>query len=384
MENYHLAIVGGGMVGAALAVGLAQQGKRVALIESKPPEPFDSEQPLDLRVSAISKTSVDLLQSLGVWSQVEAMRLTPYRHLQTWESLNEAVSFSSDALDLLELGFMVENRVIQLALWDAFRSLPSLICFSSSNISEYQLGKQTVLRLDSGEQITCDWLCGADGANSHVRAAANIGVTSWDYRQHCMLINVKTDGRDGDTTWQQFFPSGPRSFLPMGGNNASLAWYDSPQRIKQLMMMPLDKLELEIEQCFPERLGSVHVVDRGAFPLTRRHAQQYVRSSAVLFGDAAHTIHPLAGQGVNLGFKDVADFLQRAQSESTVTQAICQQYASARRKDNLIMQTAMDAFYLTFSNQLLPLKVLRNAGLFLAERAGPAKLHALKYALGQA
>lgn len=382
MNDFDVVVIGGGMVGAAAAIGFAKQGRRVAVVEGVIPQAFEPSQAMDVRVSAISQTSVDLLATLGAWESIEQMRVCPYRRLETWEHPECRTRFSAESLGLEQLGYMVENRVIQLGLWDSMSSYPNITLFCPDKLAEIQFGARNTIALQSGVELTCDWVIGADGANSRVRESAKIGVTAWDYRQHCMLINVETQKPQQDITWQQFFPSGPRSFLPLGGNQASLVWYDAPKRIKQLSMMTPEQLRLEILSHFPQELGDITVLQQGSFPLTRRHAQTYVSHNCILVGDSAHTINPLAGQGVNLGFKDVAVLLECTASVEQLTLAAFCRYERKRRPDNLLMQTGMDFFYKTFSNDITPLKFVRNAALKLAEQAGPAKEQVLRYALG--
>lgn len=386
--NYDVVVVGGGMVGAAAALGLAQTGWSVALLEHEAPQPFEVESVPDLRVSAIGCTSVSLLKQLGAWPQVQQMRYAPYRRLETWEQPGSQVVFDAASLLLPELGFMVENRVLQLALWQQMATCPNLTLLCPSRL-------QTMVRVDDYWKITLDaqreiqshLVVGADGANSLVRRLAGIGTSGWQYRQSCMLITVETDTAQQDTTWQQFFPSGPRAFLPLFDNWASLVWYDRPQRIRQLQALPLAQLNQEVAAAFPSRLGTVNAIAAGSFPLVRRHAQQYVQPGLVLLGDAAHTINPLAGQGVNLGYRDVKALLEvlnqaREQAESWHSEQVLQRYQRRRRTDNLIMQSGMDVFYTAFSNDLPAVKFVRNLALMAAQRAGKLKEHALKYALG--
>ncbi|WP_154124010.1 2-octaprenyl-3-methyl-6-methoxy-1,4-benzoquinol hydroxylase [Grimontia hollisae] len=385
MKQFDIIVVGGGMVGAAVALGLARQGKRIAMVERRAPKAFSSDQPMDLRVSAISPASVSLLQSLKVWNDVLAMRVCPYRRLETWEHPECRIRFSADSMDLQQLGFIVENRILQLALWHACEAQENLDIFCPGNIVAMRPENHGhSVELDDGSILYGHWLVGADGANSRVRDYANIGVTAWDYRQHCMLVNVKTELPQQDITWQWFTPEGPRSFLPLPGHQGSLVWYDSPARINALCAMSPTALRDEILTHFPRELGDIEVLQQGAFPLTRRHAQRYYNQQIVLLGDAAHTINPLAGQGVNLGFKDV-DALLDVVADAGVEWAnngVLAAYERKRKPDNLIMQTGMDVFYGGFSNDIAPLKLLRNVGLKLAENSGLVKRQVLKYAMG--
>lgn len=383
MKEYDYAIVGGGMVGAATAIGLSKLGYQVAVIEYKAPDSFDDSQPMDIRVSAISQSSVDLLEKLGAWEGIKEMRVCPYKRLETWEHPECRTRFHSDALNMEQLGFIVENRLIQLGLWQTFSSYGNLTVITPAKIADLEFfSEHNELTLENGDKIKAKWIIGADGANSYVRQKVKIGITAWDYRQHCMLINIETEKNQQDITWQWFTPSGPRSFLPLHGNKGSLVWYDSPHRIKQLSSMTSIQLEKEIKVHFPQDLGEFTVEQSGSFPLTRRHAHKYVHHRCVLLGDAAHTINPLAGQGVNLGFKDVKVLLEEIETKGSETDKALRLYELRRKGDNLAMQSSMDLFYTLFSNSLPPVKFLRNVGLKLADSSGALKTQALKYALG--
>ena len=384
IRHTDVAVIGGGMVGGALALGLAQNGFSVVVLDKAPPPAFDPTAQPDVRISAISAASVQLLRSLGVWDAVLAMRAHPWRRLETWEWETAHVVFDAAELKLPNLGYMVENNVLQLALWQALEAHPQVTLLHGNALTEMQ-GQH--LHLAEGTEIVARLVVGADGAQSQVRQLAGIGVHGWQYPQSCMLITVKSENEPGDSTWQQFTPTGPRAFLPLYDNWASLVWYDTPARIRQLQSLTMAQLQREIIAHFPERSGKVTPVAAAAFPLTRRHAQHYVQAGLVLVGDAAHTIHPLAGQGVNLGYRDVdalLDVLTNARSvgEDWASLQVLQRYQSRRRVDNLLMQSGMDLFYAGFSNDLGPLRILRNVGLMAAQRAGVLKRQALKYALG--
>ncbi|GKX46285.1 3-demethoxyubiquinol 3-hydroxylase [Pectobacterium carotovorum] len=386
--HYDAIVVGGGMVGAAAALGLAQQGFQVAVVEQEMPTPFDAASPPDLRISAIGYASVALLKELGAWQRVQQMRSAPYRRLETWEWANARVVFDAADIHLPELGFMVENRVLQLALWESLQEEER--CHSYCPATPQNLQRTDdgwCLQLADGQQLTASLVIGADGANSQVRQWAGIGISGWQYRQSCMLIGVETSQPQQDVTWQQFTPSGPRAFLPLFDQWGSLVWYDSPQRIRQLQAMPLTQLDKEIAAAFPERLGKVKALSAGSFPLVRRHAQTYIKPGLVLLGDAAHTINPLAGQGVNLGYRDVEALLDvlinaRNAGEEWASERVLRRYQCRRMPDNLMMQSGMDLFYNAFSNALPPLSFARNMALMVAQRAGVLKQRALKYAIG--
>ncbi|QSO21124.1 FAD-dependent monooxygenase [Aeromonas caviae] len=385
MEQCDIAIVGAGMVGAATACLLAAEGLSVRVIETRLPEPYAPEQPLDLRVSAISQASVALLTRAGVWQYLQQMRLCPYRRLETWELDGFATRFDAVDLGLPQLGYIIENRLIQLALLKRMEDFPTIQTHTPAAVTSLRQGADdAVLTLDDGTELQARWVLACDGAESHTRRLAGIGVSRFEYRQHCMLINIDTDFAQEDITWQQFTPSGPRAFLPLPGRHGSLVWYDSPARIRALAAMSNEALAVEVRRHFPSRLGGFTVTDKGSFPLVRRHANDYHAGRVVLLGDAAHTINPLAGQGVNLGFKDVAcwaGLLGKAGAQWHEL-ALAGRYEGRRRPDNLLMQSGMDLFYGVFSNEIGPLRLARNLALNLADKAGPLKEMALRYALG--
>ena len=385
--HFDIAVVGGGMVGAAAACLLAQQGWQIAVIEQTEPDAYSPEQAMDLRVSAISPASVRLLQQAGVWDALLAMRIRAYTELATWEVPGLETHFHAQEAGVPELGFIVENRLIQLALWQRLQTLPNVTLLCPAQVSALvQQSKNATVTLNNGQTITAAWLLAADGANSRLRSMAGIGINRWDYRQDCMLINVDLEDDAPPITWQQFYPNGPRAFLPLAGHKASLVWYDTPEKIAQLVALSPTQLEREVKRHFPEQLPACTVTQSGAFPLIRRHAQHYYQGRVILLGDAAHTIHPLAGQGVNLGFKDVAclvDLWQNArQKQLPFGTEQLKQYERRRLCDNSMMQSAMDLFYAGFSAPHAPLKILRNVALLVADNAGLVKRKALRYALG--
>lgn len=386
-NQFDVVVVGGGMVGAALACGLQLQKFRVAVIERAEPAPFVAESEPDIRISAIGSSSVALLKQIDIWPRVEAMRCAPYRKLETWEWQTAQVNFDAASLGLPELGYMVENAVLQRALWERMQQLDiTLMCPTTlENLQQENSGWR--LTLDNGQVLHTRLVVGADGANSQVRQMAGMGIHGWSYAQSCLLISVTCEHPAGDVTWQHFTPQGPRAFLPLYDNRASLVWYDSAARIRQLQAMALPQLEKEIATHFPARLGRFKAHAAAGFPLVRRHASRYVLPGLALVGDAAHTINPLAGQGVNLGYRDIDALIDvlsesRSNAEEWASERVLLRYQNKRRKDNLLMQSGMDLFYFTFSNRLPPLKFMRNLGLIVAEHSGVLKRQALRYALG--
>jgi len=383
MEKFDVVVIGGGMIGAACAQGLALQGRSVLILESQQPAAFDASQPIDLRVSAISQSSVNLLKDLQAWPAIEAMRVCPYRQLQVWEDPKDKLVFDATQLDLPQLGFMVENRLIQLGLWQANQQA-GVQC---KIVSQTQLLKNDAqgVRLQADEQLVeARLMVVADGANSSMRQQLGLGISAWDYRQDCFAINVKLDASQQTTTWQQFYPTGPRALLPLAGQHAALIWYDSKATIRALKQLNPVQLKQRIVAEFPVLPGDFDILSSASFPLTRRHVNRYLKHNAVVIGDAAHTINPLAGQGVNLGYRDVKCLLEQLEAcdFERLDQAL-RRFEVRRKPDNLAMQTGMDVFYLLFSNSFAPLTGLRKLAIKALASSGPVKDWALKYALGE-
>ena len=406
MTDFDCAVIGGGMVGAASALSLAEQGLTVALIEMHQPKAFSGEQPLDLRVSAISLASQFLLEQLGAWQYIKQWRACPYKRLGVWEQEFAYTEFNANDIERSHLGHIVENRLIQLALWQQINQHKNIKVFCPESLTHLKQDDDKVTLTLSQQTLSAKLLIAADGANSHVRKLSNIGITSWGYQQSAMLINVETASEQQDITWQQFFPSGPVAFLPLsrkplteqgrfqqkeGVGYASLVWYHHRDEIKRLSALTNSQLKQEIIAKFPKRLGDIEVIDKAAFPLTRRHANSYQKGRILLVGDAAHTINPMAGQGVNLGFKDVKALqdviaLAIADGKCWHNVNVLAQYETLRRKDNLLMQSTMDALYLSFSHPSSAIKAIRNLSLFAMSKLPVVntvvKNKALKYACG--
>jgi 2-octaprenyl-3-methyl-6-methoxy-1,4-benzoquinol hydroxylase len=395
---FDFCINGGGMVGATLALGLAQQQFKVAVIEPYLPAPFKPEDGPDLRVSAISEASVTLLKALGAWEHIAAMRVKPYTGLSVWDDPSHRTDFTAHSIDMPQLGYFVENRLLQLGCHKALTQFDNVEIISGQSVEDIRLTNTANVNLSNGRTLEAKWLVGADGANSQVRKAAGIGTTGWQYAQQAMGITIRMENAVEPITWQQFTSSGPKAFLPMFDNYASLVWYDTPDELKRIKSLKPSQLESEILKTFPEELtkgkNSFSVIDKAIFPLTRSHANHYVKGCCVLIGDAAHTINPLAGQGVNLGFKDVEAFLSVSSNFKTnstandlltdgaFSQMLFSNYERPRKRDNLMMMTAMDGFYTLFSNDVAPIKWIRNQLLSVAQRIERAKQEVLKYAIG--
>ena len=384
MKNREIIVVGGGMVGALTALLLAKQGFVVHLIEKNPPENIGDDSPFDLRVSAFSAQSKNLLEQAGVWLDIPDNRLCAYQGLQTWEAGSNKLTFDSNELGMDALGYIAENRWVQAVLWQSLKTFDNVTFYEHCSLLSINNAQHAVtVILNNQQQIEAELLIACDGANSATRALLDIGVTAWDYRQQCMLINIKTDCPQQNITWQEFRESGPCAFLPLAQDNASLVWYHSSVKIKQLQSLNPAQLKKQIQLEFPKLNFDFEVLASGAFPLTRRHAQTYHRGRAVLLGDAAHTINPLAGQGVNLGFKDVQCLVELLiHSSDLPMDTLLKRYELQRKPHNLLMQSAMDLFYKGSKSDVGLVRLLRKGVLFAAQNSGQLKNRVMKYAMG--
>ncbi len=390
MERYDVVIAGGGMVGATLACALGGTGLRVLVVEAREPRPFDPAQPHDLRVSAVSLGSQRVFEAVGAWPGMRARRVCPYRHMAVWDGEGRG-STAFDSADLGEpwLGHIVENRVVQLALLEAMAGFDNLDFRCPAAAERLALEADGArLQLDDGSEIAAGLVVAADGARSRIRELAGLPTGGWDYAQHALVATVETRLPQQEITWQRFVPTGPQAFLPLSGPHASMVWYHNAREVRRLLALEPAAFAAEMEAAFPGRLGGIAAVQaRGSFPLRRMHAHRYCAPHLALVGDAAHTIHPLAGQGVNLGVMDAAalaevvvDAHRRGRSPGAL--ADLRRYERSRRGDNLAMMTAMDGFYRAFGDQPLPVRLGRNLALAAADRIGPLKQGLMRHAMG--
>ena len=388
-ENFDVIIVGGGMVGAAAACSLGGSSLKIAVIENSLPPPFTKDQPHDLRVSALSIASKNILETIGAWEGVINRRFCPFRRMRVWETTGDT-EFCSNDIGHSALGYIVENRVTQLALLERLKTFENiyLICPVGIKKIKYSADQCSEIELENGRLLSAKVLVAADGGQSKVRQAVGLGVTSWDYKQQALVIYIETAYEQQDITWQRFLASGPQAFLPLTGNYGSIVWYNSPDEVNRLKTLSYDELKDELVAAFPDCLGKVNkVLGVASFPLKRQHAQNYVKAGVVLIGDAAHMINPLAGQGVNIGLLDAAALgevlIDATKKGLEIAELkVLKNYENMRRNENLKMMTVMDVFYQVFSNDVFPIKFIRNLGLGLAERILPAKNKVMRNAMG--
>ncbi|MDT8428668.1 MAG: UbiH/UbiF/VisC/COQ6 family ubiquinone biosynthesis hydroxylase [Pseudomonadales bacterium] len=418
LPDVDVLIVGAGMVGATLACLLADSGLRIAIAEAQPlladqalaryrdetdavdksPEQMD----FDARVSAITPASRQIFEQAGVWAQIAQCRISPYRQMQVWEADGTgAISFDAAEIQCNELGYIIENRLLTACLHQQLRQHPQLALLSPLSISAfhqvYGAGEsgQALLQvsLSDGRQLGTRLLVAADGANSMIRQMAGFATREWDYAHHAIVATVRTSQPHQHKAIQRFMDDGVLAFLPLtapGDNQryCSIVWSVVPERASALMALDDAGFGQALAVAIENRLGAVEWLgQRSAFPLRQRHARDYVRQQVVLVGDAAHTIHPLAGQGVNLGLQDalaLSEVLLKAHREGRDPggQRVLQAYQRSRKGDNLSMMYLMEGFRHLFAEQPLPVRWLRNTGMSAVDRMPVLKRYLMQQAMG--
>jgi len=388
MNSYDVIVVGGGMVGASIACALADQQRRVAVIETRMPKAFSSDDPFELRVSAISRASQNLLENLGAWDLIRSRRMVAYDRMVVWqEEASGEVCFDAADIGEPDLGHIIENRVIQTALVDAMAAREEIdfLCPESVSAIDYR-EDDVAVTLGSGNTLSARLIIGADGARSFVRTRAGISHSIVrDYEQKAIVCVVRTRDPHEYTAWQRFLNTGPLAFLPLPDlHHFSVVWSADTGRADQIMMLDDAAFMQAIGEAIEFRFGPVEwTSERAAFPLRGTQAEHYVRPRLALIGDAAHTIHPLAGQGVNLGLLDVAalaEVLKRAPDPGAYH--LLRRYERMRRGDNTLIMHGMEAFKRLFGTRLPLLGELRGMGLSAVNQSPWLKQQFMAQALG--
>lgn len=316
--DFDVVIVGAGMVGAALACALGESGLRIALLEAREPQAFVSGEEVDLRVSALSRASERILSALGAWESIKTMRVSPYREMRVWDAGSAGrVHFDAASIGEPSLGHIVENRLIQHALLERACRLSNLEWFCPAISVAVSFGDEYArVRLEDGRELHAALLVAADGADSRLRDMAGITTTGEPYDQHGVVTTIRTARHHGETAWQRFLPDGPLALLPLADGRCSIVWSTTPEHAEQLLQLPEAEFCATLTEVSEAVLGDVRACGpRARFPLRKLHADAYVRPRFALVGDAAHAVHPLAGQGVNLGFLDAAVLSEVLQQE---------------------------------------------------------------------
>ncbi|MGV8862469.1 MAG: 2-octaprenyl-3-methyl-6-methoxy-1,4-benzoquinol hydroxylase [Pseudomonas sp.] len=389
-----LLIVGAGMVGSALALALQDSGLEILVLDGGPlsVKPFDPQSAFEPRVSALSAASQRILDRLNVWDGIAARRASPYREMQVWDGSGTGrVHFSAASVHADVLGHIVENRVIQEALLERLHDSDIGLLANARLEQMRRSGDDWLLTLADGRTLRAPLVIAADGANSAVRRLTGCATREWDYLHHAIVTSVRTADSHQHTAWQRFTEEGPLAFLPLereGEHWCSIVWSVTPTEAQRLMALGDDEFCRDLEKAFEGRLGTVLSADpRLCVPLRQRHAKRYVAEGLALIGDAAHTIHPLAGQGVNLGFLDaavLAEVLLHAatRGERLADVRVLSRFERRRMAHNLALMAAMEGLERLFQADPLPLRWLRNTGLKWVDNLPEAKAMFVRQALG--
>ena len=389
-QQFEVIVVGAGMVGAALALALGRQGFKVALVDAHAPQLEWSQDGYDIRVSAITRASQHIFESLDAWPMMQAERISPYRDMHVWDAGGDGViHFDSADIGEPDLGHIIENRVIIKGLHACLAEQQNVTPFWPVQPKAMTLSDtEANLVLADGTELQARLLVGADGARSWVRRQAGVSVKGWDYDQVALVTWVKPELFHQETAWQRFLSTGPLAFLPLTEGYCSIVWSTSPEHAAQLQDMEADRFAQELQAAFDNKLGVIESVGpRAMFPLRSFETQHYILPRLALVGDAAHTIHPLAGQGVNLGLADMASLVQvlteAKQQRDIGTEKTLRRYERWRRADNRSMLIAMDGFKRLFSTDQSTLRWVRNLGLKLTDQVLPLKRLIMQQALGK-
>ncbi len=389
-ESTEVIVVGGGMVGASLACLLGRAGVDVAVVEEHPPTTTDpADATPDLRVSSVNLASSELFQRAGAWDGMTRRRVCPFRGVRARDMSGAETRFDAREIGHDWFGWFVENQVILAGLHEALAGIPNVRWIAPARPAALTADATGAsLTLNNGTEVEAELVIGADGARSTVRQLAEIDYTSTDYGLRALVVNVATELPQQDVTWQRFTPSGPQAFLPLPGHRASLVWYNDPDTVSLLESLDDETLAGEIVDAFPEELGGITaVLGRASFPIRRQHATSYTSSRVALVGDAAHAIHPLVGQGLNLGLQGVdtlVDTLLHARElgRDPGTAAVLADYEHRHRPRALAMMVATDSFHRLFTREPGPLTRIASGVLRLADKVPVGRRQVMRHAMG--
>jgi 2-polyprenylphenol 6-hydroxylase len=398
-HEYDVVVAGAGMVGAAFAALLAttEHGKnlRIAVLEARPFEMPDLSESFDPRVVALTALSRKLLEDTGAWEQIAARRVCPYQRMEVWEADGTGhIEFDCAEVRQPSLGHIVENALVVEALWKRLDALENVTLLCPATVVDLDRQPEGVaISLADGSVINTKLLAAADGAQSKVRELCGLQLRQWEYGHHAIVTTVTTEKNHDFTARQRFLPEGPLAFLPLQTetgdcHQCSIVWSQQADVAERLIALDDDAFCEALTRAGENCLGNVVAVDkRYKIPLKQRHAVDYVVPGVALMGDAAHTIHPLAGQGVNLGFQDVIVLVEEV--ERAVSRGLSPgdmwalgRYQRRRKPHNLGTMAVMEGFKRLFESQPLPVRLLRNDGMNTVNRLGPIKNLMVRQAMG--
>jgi 2-octaprenylphenol hydroxylase len=397
-ETTDITIIGAGLVGASLACAIAQADRdkvlRIKLVDASNEVSKFTGEDFDPRVVALTQASQNFLTQLGVWSDIVAQRVCAYSQMQVWDGEGTAsIHFDAAEVSSPHLGHIVENSVVLNALQKKLSAYSHIDFIQSANLLDIDRQETvTGIVLSKGEPFVTRLLIGADGAQSRVRDLANFATREWNYGHKAIVTTVQTELPHQFTAWQRFMHTGPLAFLPLpdvnGKHCCSIVWSAEDELADQLMLMANEDFCITLGKSFEYRLGQVlHTSERFVYPLRQRHARDYIQPQIALIGDAAHNIHPLAGQGVNLGFLDaqvLAEEILRAQKRNISLEdfSILRRYQRQRLSHNLGMMSAMEGFKQLFANRTLSANWLRNFGMHQLDSKSAIKKLIIRQAMG--
>jgi 2-octaprenylphenol hydroxylase len=390
MERHEVIIVGGGIAGAAAACALGEAGVPVALIEARAPEVAEPPAQREARVYAITRASERIFRNLHAWDAIAAQQPCAFTDMEVWNA-GSGGCLHFDCAELAEpcLGHIIEPRVMTDALLERLHVLDTVSVLQPASCRDVSIGNEDAqVTLEDGSRLGARLVVAADGANSPLRELLGIPVSRAEYHQASLVALVRTTQSHRDTAWQCFLPGGPLAFLPLGDGWCSIVWTLAEDDIERMLALPEEVFHAELAAAFEHRLGDISDSGpRAVWPLRRQHAERYVMPRAALIGDAAHVIHPLAGQGINLGLLDAAALAEivvaaRGKGRDPGSLHALRRYERWRRGDNLLMMSAMDGINRLFSNASPLLGRLRSDGLALVNQAAPLRHLFMRHAMG--